>query len=881
MEYKNNRFVIIDGSSLMYRAFFALPLLTTASGKYTNAIFGFARMAVKLLEDLKPQYVVIAFDKSRHTFRTELYKDYKATREKTPDELAGQIPMLYEFTKAMGIKFIEMDNYEADDIIGTLAVAAAGSNFETLVITGDRDALQLIRPNLKIVMTKKGISETEIFDETAFIKKYGIPPQRMIDLKALMGDKSDNIPGVFGVGEKTALKLLTEYQTLDGIYENIDKISGQKLKEKLVNDKGIAFLSYKLATIACDMPLPFTPQEYTIEPDTAKLRAFCDENELKSVWTSLNRLYNDGQSAEAAPDTEALCHYITADQAIAEKLVTQIKSSGYFAYLPIISGRVPHVICQGLMIESNDKSTSQAIYIPNQPEFAKYINELFDNIALTKISYDFKNTLHCGLNPSGKIVDVLLAAYMLDPAVNDYGIDKLCSKYLGNDILLYKPAKDNNLPQSEAAYYLQASSLKAIADCLIKDMHDKKLYDLYEKTELPLEKVLVSMEEYGVYINSQKLKDMSTEIGAVIADLLSDIYLLAENEFNVNSPKQLGEVLFDHLKLPVQKKTKTGYSTNAEVLEALRPHHPIIGKILEYRMWSKLKSTYLDAMYELIDKSTHRIHTTFNQTVTATGRLSSSDPNLQNIPVRTDAGKKIRCLFEPGEGYDLFLSADYSQIELRILAHMADDKNFIEAFKLEQDIHSRTASEVFGVPLNEVTPELRRRAKAINFGLVYGKSDYGLAQELHISRQEAAEYIANYFAKYEGVKKYLDSIVEDAHEKGYTTTLFGRRRYLAGINSKNHNIRSQNERMAMNTPIQGTAADIIKMAMTATWEKINQQHLKSRILLQVHDELVIEAATDEVDILKSILHETMQNIVELSVPLTIDINTGTNWAETK
>lgn len=880
MEYKNNRFVIIDGSSLMYRAFFALPLLTTASGKYTNAIFGFARMAVKLLEDLKPQYVVIAFDKSRHTFRTDLYKDYKATREKTPDELAGQIPMLCDFTKAMGIKFIEMDNYEADDIIGTLAVAAAGNNFETLVITGDRDALQLIRPNLKIVMTKKGISETEIFDEAAFIEKYGIQPQRMIDLKALMGDKSDNIPGVFGVGEKTALKLLSEYQTLDGIYENIDKISGQKLKEKLVNDKEMAFLSYKLATIACDMPLPFTPQEYTIEPDAAKLRAFCDENELKSVWTSLNRLYNDEQPTESGSITD-LCHYITADSVIAEKLIAQIKDSGYFAYLPIISGKVPHVIYQGLMIESNDKNASQSIYIPNQPEFEKYINELFNDDALVKISYDFKNTLHCGFNPSGKIVDVLLAAYMLDPAVNDYGIDKLCSRYLGKDILLYKPSADSNSPQAEAAYYLQASSLKAIADCLIEDMHNKNLYDLYEKTELPLEKVLVSMEEYGVYINSQKLKDMSAEIGAVITDLLSDIYILAENEFNVNSPKQLGEVLFDHLKLPVQKKTKTGYSTNAEVLEALRPYHPIIGKILEYRMWSKLKSTYLDAMYELIDKSTRRIHTTFNQTVTATGRLSSSDPNLQNIPVRTDAGKKIRCLFEPGEGYDLFLSADYSQIELRILAHMADDKNFIEAFKLEQDIHSRTAAEVFGVPLNEVTPELRRHAKAINFGLVYGKSDYGLAQELHISRQEAAEYISNYFAKYEGVKKYLDNIVEDAHEKGYTTTLFGRRRYLAGINSKNHNIRSQNERMAMNTPIQGTAADIIKMAMIATWEKINQQQLKSRILLQVHDELVIEAVTDEVDILKNILHETMQNIVKLSVPLTIDINTGTNWAETK
>ncbi|MDQ0203654.1 DNA polymerase I [Pectinatus haikarae] len=880
MKYTKNRFVIIDGSSLMYRAFFALPLLTTESGKYTNAILGFAKMALKLLDELQPQYAVVAFDKSRHTFRTEIFKDYKGTRDKTPDELISQIPMLHNFTKALGITFIEVDNYEADDIIGTLATKAASDGVESLVITGDRDALQLIRPNLKIIMTKKGITETEIFDDTAFKEKYGIEPKRLIDLKALMGDKSDNIPGVFGVGEKTALKLLTEYDSLEGVYANIDKISGKKLKEKLTADKDMAFLSYKLATINCEMDLSFTAEKYAITPDMSQLKSFCDEYELKSIWRFLNKLYAEPSSEKTVVENNDYT-YTTVDKTSIASLISQIKASGVFAYLPVFSGKVPHILCQGIMAEQPSENDHSVLYIPCVSEFYRYIDDLFLDDSITKVTYDLKNTLHCGYSPSGKVVDILLTAYMIDPAANNYTLTSLAAKYLDKEILPYDFKKDDASLEYEASYYLHAFSFSHITDILISSLQEKNLYKLYESTELPLEKVLVSMEKYGVYINSQKLKDMSADIGSIIADLLSDIYLLAETEFNVNSPKQLGEVLFDHLSLPVQKKTKTGYSTNADVLEILRPHHPIIEKILDYRMWSKLKSTYLDAMYELIDNETHRIHTTFNQTVTATGRLSSSDPNLQNIPVRTEAGKKIRSLFEPAKDYDLFLSADYSQIELRILAHMSDDKNFIEAFKLEQDIHSRTASEVFGVPLDEVTSELRRRAKAINFGLVYGKSDYGLAQELHISRQEAAEYINSYFTKYNGVKKCLDDIVEEAHQKGYTTTLFGRRRYLPGIKSSNHNIRMQNERMAMNTPIQGTAADIIKMAMIATWEKIRAQKLKSRILLQVHDELVIEAVAAEVPALKNILYETMQNIVELKVPLTIDINTGIDWAQTK
>lgn len=880
MPSNNNKFVIIDGSSLMFRAFFALPLLLTEAGRYTNAIFGFSKMLFKLLEEIKPQYVAVAFDKSRQTFRTEIFQDYKGTRDKTPDELVSQIPLLQKFVKALGIQFVEVDNYEADDIIGTLATKAAAAGVEALVITGDRDALQLIRPNLKIVMTKKGISETDIFDEAAFQNKYGIEPKRLIDLKALMGDKSDNIPGVFGIGEKTALKLLVEYKTLDGIYENIDKITAKKLKEKLINDKDKAYLSYKLAAIDCAMDLEFMPKDFTMEPNMAQLKAFCDEYELKSIWRFAQKFAAPSDAEQAAEQSSFTYHTLTEKELT--KFAAAIKKQGVFSYLPVHSGKVPHMICRGIMFEQRaeeDKNTVR--YLPVTGKSDKIIKNIFADKNITKITYDLKNTLHCGYVPEGKVEDILMAAYMLDPAASNYSCSELCSKYFDEDLLPYDKKQETASLESETAYYLNKLSLQKMADILLPELKEKELYPLYEKTELPLEKVLVSMEELGVYINSEKIKKMSDEIGKMINELLGDIYKLAETEFNVNSPKQLGEVLFEHLNLPVQKKTKTGYSTDAKVLDNLRPLHPIIDKILDYRMWNKLKSTYLDAMYELIDKETRRIHTTFNQTVTATGRLSSSDPNLQNIPVRTSAGKKIRSLFEPDKGFDLFLSADYSQIELRILAHMSGDKNFIEAFKLNQDIHARTASEVFGVPIDEVTDELRRRAKAINFGLVYGKSDYGLAQELHITRQEAGDYIKSYFAKYAGVKKCLDDIVAEAHEKGYTTTLFGRRRYLPGIKSQNHNIRMQNERMAMNTPIQGTAADIIKMAMIATWEKIRGQDLKSRVLLQVHDELVIECIKEEIPSLKDILNETMQNIVSLKVPLTIDINTGSDWAQTK
>lgn len=879
MKYESNRFFIIDGSSLMFRAFFALPLLTTSSGKYINAIYGFTKMFLNVYEELQPQYVVVAFDKSRHTFRTELFKDYKGTRSKTPDELVSQIPILEQFTNAFGIKFIEVDNYEADDIIGTLATKAAAAGVESLVITGDRDALQLIRPNLKIVMTKKGVSDTLIYDDAVFQKEYGIEPKKLIDLKALMGDKSDNIPGVFGVGEKTALKLLIEYHSLTGIYDNLDKIGGKKLKEKLIKDKDMAFLSYKLATINCQMDLAFTPEDFVVTPDKKNLKVFCDEFELRNLWHSLEKL-SGNDNEKTVQNMKDVCTYQTVDEASIAAFVEKLKVADIFAYLPVFSGKVPHMDCHGFMFVQDVDGERQVVFVPCLSQFNKYIDELF-HCAAIKVTYNLKNTLHCGYELSGKVMDIMVAAYMLNPAVNNYELANLSDKYLGEDIAVYDMKGADATVEKQAAYYQQVLSLTKLADNMIHELHDKKIYALYENTELPLEKVLVSMEEYGVYINSDKLQAMSVEIGKTIEDLLTDIYKLAEVEFNVNSPKQLGEILFDKLGLPVQKKTKTGYSTNAEVLEILRPCHPIVDKILEYRMWNKLKSTYLDSMYDLIDEKTKRIHTTFNQTVTATGRLSSSDPNLQNIPVRTDAGKKIRSLFEPEEPYKLFLSADYSQIELRVLAHMSDDKTFIDAFCLNQDIHARTASEVFGVSFDEVTPQMRRQAKAINFGLVYGKSDYGLAQELNISRKEAADYINNYFARYEGVKKYLKEIVEQAHELGYTTTLFGRRRYLPGIKSNNGIIRKQNERMAMNTPIQGTAADIIKMAMIATWDKIHKLKLKSRILLQVHDELVIETVEEEVSTLKKILKETMQDVVDLKVPLTIDINTGTDWANTK
>ena len=869
------KFIIIDGSSLMYRAFFALPLLTSSEGIYTNAIMGFSNMLGKILTDYKPDYIAVAFDKSRKTFRTDMYEEYKGQRAKTPDELKSQIPLLKEFLAALGIAFIEIDNYEADDIIGTLARKSADEDCEALIVTGDKDALQLIAPQIKVMLTKRGIMDMQVFDEEAFKEKYaGLEPHKLIDIKALMGDSSDNIPGVPGIGEKTALKLLTQFGDLENLLANIENVSGKKLKEKLEQNQDLARLSYKLATICCDVAVDFVPEKYKPALDIMKLQSFCDKYELKTVFSRMKKILVSEFKTDLQPEltldfeSSALPDYqlLNAENIAEFKEAAQAEKE--ISLLVQTEGKVPRVGIK-LMVAS----------VGGKIGLIKEDFSLLDDVMaaedIAKNVYDVKSCYHAGLNLRGKVNDVLLMAYLLEPAKRSYEMNVI------RQIAAVEETMDYEQLKGEDVFVYDVQNLNEVSANLQAKLKDMQMDKLYQEIELPLAKMLADMENAGIYINEAKLDAMNVQMNDELHVLEQSIYELAGEIFNINSPKQLGEILFVKLGLPALKKTKTGFSTNAEVLENLIYAHPIIAKILDYRLLNKLKTTYLDGLKALINPDTKRIHTSFNQTVTETGRLSSSEPNLQNIPVRTAEGKKIRSLFEPGEGYDQILSADYSQIELRIMAHMSEDKHFLEAFRQNQDIHQATAAQVFHVPIEEVTPQMRSRAKAVNFGIIYGISAFGLAKNLHISPKEAGEYIDNYLTECSGVKNFMEKIVQEAHEKGYVTTLFGRRRYLPAIKSSNFTQRSLAERMAMNTPIQGTAADIIKIAMNRASEAIKAAGLKSRILLQVHDELVLEVVNEEIEQVSDILRCAMQNTIELKVPLTIDINYGENWAEAK
>ncbi len=866
----SQRFVILDGSSLMYRAFYALPPLTDSQGRPTNAIFGFSNMLTKLLTELQPDKLVIAFDKGKTTFRTERYADYKGTRDKTPEELLAQIPLLHEFAAAFGISFIEKERYEADDIIGTLATKAAGAGHEVMVVTGDRDALQLVRPNLKVLLTKKGISELKEYDEAAFVEEYGFPPIKLIDLKGLMGDTSDNIPGVPGVGPKTASKLLLEYGSLEEVLNHVEDISGKKLKERLAENREQAVLSKELATIECQVPdMELDWPSYSITPDHQRMQAFCDSHELKAVWKNFAKIYGEGEilldfSAPVAVEVDL--SYDIWDKAAVEK---ELKEAESIAVSGVFSGKAPFAKLTGAAVCV--LPTKKLGFIADSEGLSVLRKSMSEKPAVVK---GLKAYYQAGVAAADSFFDMELVAYLLAPEASKYELDRLVQEYLPS---LQKP---EGLTSEQAENVWEAYALASLQPVLAAKLAELRLEKLYADIELPLVEVLATMEQNGIYINREELDKKGAELEARLKALQEDIYVLAGTEFNINSPKQLGEVLFERLELPPVKKTKTGYSTNAEVLETLRDKHPVVEQVLQYRTLSKLKSTYIDGMRDLIGAE-GRIYTSFNQTVTATGRLSSSDPNLQNIPVRTEEGRTIRALFEPGEGYDCLLSADYSQIELRILAHVSQDELFMDAFKKEQDIHARTASEVFGVPLEQVSGELRRHAKAVNFGIVYGISDFGLAKDLHIARKDAKSYIDNYFARYTGVKRFIDDTVEQAHKDGFVKTIFDRRRELPAINSRNFMQRSLAERMAMNTPIQGAAADIIKLAMIAVYHKLQAAGVKSRILVQVHDELVLEVVDSEREQVETILRETMENVVKLSVPLLIDMHAGKNWAEAK
>lgn len=871
---KQKRFLVLDGSSLIFRAFYALPGLSDSHGQPTGAIFGFSNMLTKLMAEQQPDLMVLAFDKSRHTFRTERYAEYKGTRDKTPEELLSQFPLLREFAANMGIPFLEKDNYEADDIIGTLATQSAAKGYDVRVITGDRDALQLVRPNLRVLLTKKGISEIKDYDTAAFEEEYGFEPLKLIDLKGLMGDTSDNIPGVPGVGPKTASKLLLAYGSVENVLAHVGEVSGKKLKENLQTYADQARLSKELATIELHVPdLAFAEEDYRIQPDMEKMQAFCDDHELRAVWRNFERLYgpaelaldlDGGENGAAAQDLS----YDLWDEAA----VKTAARAPYLAVSGIFSGLAPFALLEGLAVVAGPDAEKAGFVARDSAAFPALLQLLESD--QQAVVFGLKRYDQAGLRGQKAFFDVELAAYLLEPERSKYALSELSQKYL-------QEAAPESFDDEKAQAVWEAKAISRLYPLLGAKLEEEKLTHLMDTIELPLVEVLAAMEQNGVYVNRAHLAEKTEEVAGRLQTIEAAIYEMAGHDFNLNSPKQLGVVLFEELGLPVRKKTKTGYSTNAEVLESLRLEHPIVEQILAYRLWSKLKSTYLDGITGLIRTDTGRVHTNFNQTVTATGRLSSSDPNLQNIPVRTEEGRMIRALFEPGEGYDYLLSADYSQIELRLLAHMSGDENFIDAFKRGQDIHARTAAEVFGIPLEEVTPDLRRHAKAVNFGIVYGISDFGLARNLHISRKEAGDYISRYFERYPGVRAFMDKVVAEAHETGYVTTMFGRRRELPAIKSRNFNQRMLAERMAMNTPIQGTAADVIKLAMIAAFRKLREAGLKSRILLQVHDELVLEVKESELETVQAILHEAMEHVVSLSVPLSIDVHWGRNWAEAK
>ena len=850
------KYIIVDGSSLIHRAFYALPTMTTSNGQFTNAVFGFTNMIVKLIADLKPAGIVVAFDKGKHTFRNEQYAEYKAQRKPTPSELSEQFPAAREVLEALGITVLEIAGFEADDIIGTLA-AKAGADQEILIVTGDRDALQLVSPNVRVLLTKRGISEFEEVDPTALTFSYGLTPQQVIEMKGLMGDASDNIPGVPGVGEKTAKKLIDDFGSIDGVYANIDQIAGVKLKEKLLANKEMAYLSKQLATIECNVPIPADISQYSVNPNMDKVRQVAEKYEFRALQGKIaSWIFSGAAIAETAAVTSVapelpLCRELVGAAEFAA-VAQQVRQLGTLFFLADYAGEKPVDAFRGAAMVAGGETCHVAV---DTPAWVGFIGLLAD-AALPKVTHDAKKVFNVcqakGIAFAGLQFDTMVAAYLINPTGSDYSLEQLSAAVL---------------PE---LYARQQAKLDEIGAT-----------ELWQTIELPLIETLSLMETQGIQLDRVALDAMDKEIAARIQELLAQIYELAGESFNVNSTKQLGVILFEKLGLPVGKKTKTGYSTDVEVLEKLAGAHPVIDQLLEYRMLTKLKSTYLDGLRPLIRPETGRVHTHFNQTVTATGRLSSSDPNLQNIPIRTELGRKIRSLFVPGEGYDLLVAADYSQIELRILAHLAGDQNMIRSFLAGEDIHTRTAAEVFDLPIDQVSAELRSRAKAVNFGIVYGISDYGLSQGIGVSRKEAAEYIAGYFARYPAVKNFIDTTILEARMTGYVSTLFGRRRYLPDINSHNFNLRSFAERTAMNTPVQGTAADIIKKAMITVQRELAEKGLKSRMLLQVHDELVLEVVAAELPVVKALLKDAMETAVQLSVPLSVDVKQGPNWAETK
>lgn len=895
----SSKLILIDGNSVLNRGFYALSgrsMLTTSTGLYTNAVFAFINIMNKYIEEENPDHVAVAFDLKAKTFRHNLYDQYKAQRKGMPDELAMQLPLIKEVLKAMNIPVIEREGYEADDIIGSLSLKAENENFDVLILTGDRDSFQLISDRVKVILpsTRAGKTETNLYDKQAILDKYGVLPRQLIDVKGLMGDSSDNIPGVPGVGEKTALSLISAYGTLEGVYEHIDEITRPKLKSSLIEYKEQAFLSRTLGTIYRDLDCCGSLGDLK--------RKNINRNELINVFRKLEFDSLIAKMDLLSVDNEDLP--TTMKELNIDCIRTKkdlIKRVSYFlkqksiALLQLIDKEdsfSSHL--SGLAICTEDG----VFYFETGEELpenliATELKELWQDKNIHKVGHHIKEWItwlfKYGVEFNGLIFDTMIAEYLIDSLRSSYPITNLSYKYLNRtvpslDELLGKGKglkKYSEISPEKLSEY-SGHNVKAIYDLWQlqkKVLQDNQQEDLFNTIELPLITVLASMEYHGFKVDAGKLHEYGKTLSARIETLEKTIYMLAGEEFNINSPKQLGVILFEKLNLPVVKKNKTGYSTDVEVLEELYNKHDIIPCIIEYRQLAKLYATYAEGLEKVINPVTGKIHSSFNQTVTATGRISSTEPNLQNIPIRHEMGREIRKAFIPSSENSVFVDADYSQIELRVLAHITGDEALINAFVKEEDIHTSTASLVFEVEQENVTPELRRRAKAVNFGIVYGISDYGLSKDLQITRKEAKRYIDGYFEKYPKVKVYVDEIVRIGQEQGYVETLFHRRRYLPELASKNFHQRSFGKRVAMNTPIQGTAADIIKIAMVKVYQALKDSGLKSKLILQVHDELVVETYNDELEAVKQLVKKSMEEAVKLSVPLIVDVTIGRNWYE--
>lgn len=875
-----NKLVLIDGNSLSFRAFYALPLLSNKAGIHTNAVYGFAMLLEKILKEEKPDHFLVAFDAGKTTFRHEKYSEYKGGRQKTPPELSEQFPYIRQLLDAYHIKRYELDNYEADDIIGTLSKEADKAGFQTIIITGDRDLTQLATDNVTIYYTKKGVTDVDHYTPEFISEKYnGLTPSQIIDMKGLMGDSSDNIPGVAGVGEKTAIKLLNQFNTVEGVYEHLEEVSGKKLKEKLENSKEDALMSKELATINVDSPIEVSLEDTLMTNQNnqqEKIELF-KKLEFKQLLGDLDQTVGKAESEEKTFDIETTFDKVDFDSLKEAAIHLELDGGNY----------LKDNILKFSLFTGNKHVVINAEDIKKHNELVKWL----ENPNTKKVVYDAKKTYvashRLNINIQNITFDIMLASYIIDPSRTISDVQSVVSLYgqsfVKDDVSIYGKGKKFKVPEDNVLNPYVASITDAIyfsKPNMDKQLEEYNQVELLADLELPLAQILSEMEETGIYTDINDLKEMEIEIQQKLDVLIKNIHEAAGEAFNINSPKQLGVVLFETLKLPVIKKTKTGYSTAVDVLEQLQGEHPIIEYILEYRQLSKLQSTYVEGLQKVVSDD-QRIHTRFNQTLAQTGRLSSVDPNLQNIPVRLEEGRKIRKAFKPTSKDSVILSADYSQIELRVLAHITQDESMKEAFINGDDIHTATAMKVFGVEADQVDSLMRRQAKAVNFGIVYGISDYGLSQSLGITRKKAKAFIDDYLASFPGVKQYMSDIVKDAKALGYVETLLHRRRYIPDITSRNFNLRGFAERTAMNTPIQGSAADIIKLAMVKFAEKMKDTTYQAKLLLQVHDELIFEVPKSEVESFSEFVEDIMENALQLDVPLKVDSSYGATWYDAK